>query len=120
VAVEDGSEMSGMGLYHFYQGTGGYCQDLLVIPKGGSGHALFLIRTGELDTGMVSVNLTPVPAIRIMGRWGRMSCPHGRQEFMQPLTLTGSRAGALRIILPICPLRLIPRSGPGIIASVHS
>jgi len=60
VAVDDGSPMSGMGLYHFYQGTGGYCQDLLVVPQGGSGHALFFIRTGELDTGTVSVNLTTI------------------------------------------------------------
>jgi hypothetical protein len=61
LAIDDGSTMSGMGLYHFYQGTGGYCQNVLVIPQGGSGHVPFFIRTGELDTGTVSVNLTAMP-----------------------------------------------------------
>jgi hypothetical protein len=61
LAIDDGSTMSGMGLYHFYQGSGGYCQDVLSIPQGSSGHIPFFIRTGELDTGAVSVNLTAMP-----------------------------------------------------------
>jgi hypothetical protein len=61
LALDDGSTMSGVGLYHFYQGTGGYCQDLLSIPQGSTGHVPFFIRTGELDTGTVSVNLTAMP-----------------------------------------------------------
>jgi hypothetical protein len=61
LAIDDGSTMSGMGLYHFYQGTGGYCQNVLVIPQGSSGHIPFFIRTGELDTGNVTVNLTAMP-----------------------------------------------------------
>jgi outer membrane lipoprotein-sorting protein len=92
VAVEDGSEMSGMGLYHFYQGTGGYCQDLLVIPKGGSGHALFLIRTGELDTGMVSVNLTAYPCDSDHGPLGPdelPSWPSGIHATVDPDRFTG-------------------------------
>ncbi|WP_048149238.1 LolA family protein [Methanolacinia paynteri] len=58
VAVNDGTPMSGAGLYHFYQSTGGYCERLLVVPRGGSGHAQFYIGTRELDTGIVTVNLT--------------------------------------------------------------
>jgi outer membrane lipoprotein-sorting protein len=58
VAVDDGTPMSGAALYHFYQSSGGYCEKLLVVPRGGSGHAQFYIGTGELDTGIVTMNLT--------------------------------------------------------------
>ena len=61
LALDDGSPMSGAGLWHFYQTGGGYCQDVLVIPQGGSGHAPFAIRTGELDTGMATISLIPAP-----------------------------------------------------------
>jgi len=61
VAVDDGSTMAGAGLWHFFRGTGGNCQDLIVIPRGGAGSVPFLIQTGERDTGTVSVNLTTYP-----------------------------------------------------------
>jgi len=61
LALDDGSPMSGAGLWHFYQTGGGYCQDVLVIPQGGSGHAPFAIRTGELDTGTATLSLIPAP-----------------------------------------------------------
>ncbi|MDD1686030.1 hypothetical protein [Methanoregula sp.] len=61
VDVDDGSTMAGAGLWHFFHGMGGNCQDLIVIPQGGSGSVPFLIQTGERDTGMVSVNLTTYP-----------------------------------------------------------
>jgi outer membrane lipoprotein-sorting protein len=61
VAVDDGSFMSGMGLYHFYTGSGGYCQDVLVVPQGTTGRASFSINNGELDTGTVTLRLIPNP-----------------------------------------------------------
>lgn len=61
VAVDDGTPMSGAGLYHFYQGSGDYAQDLLVVPQGKTGVAQFIVHTGELDTGIVTMNLTTVP-----------------------------------------------------------
>ena len=63
LAIDDGSPMSGMGLYHFYQGGGGYCQKVLVIPQGGSMQIPFAVRTGELDTGNVTLALIPSPCI---------------------------------------------------------
>ncbi|MFA6361929.1 outer membrane lipoprotein carrier protein LolA [Methanoregula sp.] len=61
LAVDDGSEMSGMGLYHFYQGSGGYCQKVLVIRQGETGHTRFAIRNSELDTGNVTLGLVTSP-----------------------------------------------------------
>ena len=61
VAVDDGSTMSGAGLYHFHTGGGGYCQGLLVVPQGTTGRASFSINTGELDTGTVTLGLIPSP-----------------------------------------------------------
>jgi outer membrane lipoprotein-sorting protein len=63
LAIDDGSLMSGMGLYHFYQGGGGYCQKVLVIRQGESGHLPFAIRNSELDTGNVSLGLVTSPCI---------------------------------------------------------
>lgn len=59
IAVNDGTPMSGAGLYHFYQSGGGYCEELLVVRRGGSGNVQFFIDTGELDTGIVTVDLVP-------------------------------------------------------------
>ncbi len=63
LAIDDGSLMSGMGLYHFYQGGGGYCQKVLVIRQGDDGHLLFAIRNSELDTGNVTLQLVTSPCI---------------------------------------------------------
>lgn len=59
VAVSDGDFMMGVG--HFYTSGGGYCQKLLVIPQGETGHLLFMIRTGERDTGNVTLGLVTSP-----------------------------------------------------------
>jgi hypothetical protein len=84
VAVDDGSEMAGMGLYHFYKGSGGYCQELVVVPQGGSASVPFFIRTGELDTGSVSLNLISYPC----------SVDHGPLEADEiPAWPKGIRAG---------------------------
>ncbi|MFA4860058.1 outer membrane lipoprotein carrier protein LolA [Methanoregula sp.] len=63
LALDDGSLMSGMGLYHFYQGGGGYCQKVLVIRPGEEGHLPFAIRNSELDTGNVTLGLVTSPCI---------------------------------------------------------
>jgi len=63
LAIDDGSLMSGMGLYHFYQGGGGYCQNVVVIRQGGSGHVSFAIRNSELDTGNVTLGLITSPGL---------------------------------------------------------
>jgi len=63
LAIDDGSLMSGMGLYHFYQGGGGYCQKVVVIRQGESGNVPFAIRNSELDTGNVTVGLITSPCI---------------------------------------------------------
>ncbi|MEI7435132.1 MAG: hypothetical protein WCJ93_12865 [Methanomicrobiales archaeon] len=64
VAVDDGSDMSGMGLYHYYTtGGGGYCQDILVLPQGTTGRASVIVRTGELDTGNVTLGLVSSPCV---------------------------------------------------------
>nr|WP_320161184.1 hypothetical protein [uncultured Methanoregula sp.] len=63
LAIDDGSLMSGMGLYHFYQSSGGYCQKVLVIRQGESGVAPFAIRNSELDTGNVTLGLVTSPCI---------------------------------------------------------
>ena len=61
VAVIDGDFMMGVG--HFYTSGGGYCQKLLVIGQGETGHLPFMIRTGERDTGNVTLGLLPGPCI---------------------------------------------------------
>jgi outer membrane lipoprotein-sorting protein len=63
LAIDDGGTMSGSGLWHFYQPGGGYCQKVLVVPQGGTGHTWFAIRTAELDTGNATLNLVTVPCI---------------------------------------------------------
>jgi hypothetical protein len=61
LALDDGGTMSGAGLWHFYRGSGGYCQKELVILQGGSGNTWFAVRTGELDTGNATLNLVTIP-----------------------------------------------------------
>lgn len=63
LSIDDGSEMSGMGLYHFYQGSGGYGQKVLVIRQGETGHLPFAIRNSELDTGNVTLGLVTSPCM---------------------------------------------------------
>lgn len=63
LALDDGGTLSGAGLWHFYRGSGGYCQNVLVIPQGGSGHTWFALRTAELDTGNAALTLLPSPCI---------------------------------------------------------
>ena len=63
LSIDDGSEMSGMGLYHFYQGSGGYSQKVLVIRQAESGHLPFVIRNSELDTGNVTLGLVTSPCM---------------------------------------------------------
>ncbi|HSQ93265.1 MAG TPA: hypothetical protein VLL74_03120 [Methanoregula sp.] len=92
LAIDDGSTMSGAGLYHFYQGTGGYCQDLLLIPQGGYGDLPFFVRTGELDTGTVTINLSTMPCRADHGPLGADELPPwpaGIQGTAEPAGFTG-------------------------------
>jgi len=61
LAIDDGSEMSGMGLYHFYRSSCGFCQNVLVIRQGESGTARFAIRNSELETGNVTLGIETTP-----------------------------------------------------------
>ena len=61
LAVDDGSEMSGMGLYHFYRSSCGFCQDVLAIRQGESGTVPFAIRNSELETGNVTLGIETTP-----------------------------------------------------------
>jgi len=61
LAVDDGSEMSGMGLYHFYRSSCGFCQNVLVIRQGESGTAPFAIRNSKLETGNVTLGIETTP-----------------------------------------------------------
>lgn len=91
VAINDGTPMSGAGLYHFYQGSGDYAQDMLVVPQGKTGVAQFIVHTGELDTGIVTMNLTTVPCNLNHGPIGedeRPSWPKGIQVSVTPEKFT--------------------------------
>ncbi|MEN6610853.1 MAG: hypothetical protein ABFC24_08415 [Methanoregulaceae archaeon] len=92
LAVDDGSEMSGMGLWHFYTGGGGYCQKVIVIRQGESGSARFAVRTGELDTGNVSLGLVTAPCKVDHGPLRadeRPAWPEGIHATISPDTFTG-------------------------------
>jgi len=92
LAIDDGSLMSGMGLYHFYQGSGGYCQKVLVVRQGGSGAAPFAIRNSELDTGNVTLGLITSPCIVDHGPLRpdeRPAWPKGIRATITPERFTG-------------------------------
>jgi outer membrane lipoprotein-sorting protein len=92
LAVDDGSLMSGMGLYHFYQGSGGYCQKVLVIRQGESGQLPFAIRNSELDTGNVTLGLVTSPCMVDHGPLRpdeRPSWPAGIRATITPDQFTG-------------------------------
>ncbi|WP_157202232.1 LolA family protein [Methanoplanus limicola] len=91
VSADDGTPMSGAGLWHFYQGKGEYCQDLLVVSQGESGHAQFHISTGELDTGTVTMKLKTVPCSLDHGPVGedeRPPWPEGIDVSVKPERFT--------------------------------
>ncbi|MFA6331402.1 MAG: hypothetical protein WCX22_00480 [Methanoregula sp.] len=113
LAVDDGSEMSGMGLYHFYQGSGGYCQEVIVIPQAGSGHVPFAIRTGELDTGNVTLDLVTSQCIGDHGPLRpdeRPAWPAGIRAAITPDRFTGR---SFATYLPDMSFTIDPSVAPG-------
>ncbi|MCX6688469.1 MAG: hypothetical protein NTZ39_02050 [Methanoregula sp.] len=90
VSFSDGSFVSGRG--HFYTSGGGYCQDLLVVRQGESGHIPFSIWTGELDTGNVTLGLVTSPCMVDHGPLRpdeRPSWPAGIHATITPDQFTG-------------------------------
>ena len=90
VSVSDGSFMMGPG--HFYTSGGGYCQEVLVVRHGESGHIPFAIRTGERDTGNVTLGLVTSPCIVDHGPLRpdeRPPWPEGIRAVIDPDQFTG-------------------------------
>lgn len=113
LAIDDGSEMSGMGLYHFYQGSGGYCQKVLVVRQGGSGAAPYAIRNSELDTGNVTLGLVTSPCIVDHGPLRpdeRPAWPEGIHAAITPDHFTGRSFASY---LPVMSFAVDPAVTPG-------
>jgi outer membrane lipoprotein-sorting protein len=113
LAIDDGSLMSGMGLYHFYQGGGGYCQKVLVIRQGETGHVPFAIRNSELDTGNVTLGLITSPCIVDHGPLRpdeRPLWPMGIRAVITPDQFTGR---SFATYLPDMSFEVSPEVKPG-------
>jgi len=111
VAVSDGDFMMGAG--HFYTSGGGYCQRLLVISQGETGHLPFMIRTGERDTGNVTLGLVPSPCIVDHGPLRpdeRPPWPEGIRATITPDQFTGR---SFATYLPDMSFTISPEVPPG-------
>ena len=111
VAVSDGDFMMGAG--HFYTSGGGYCQKLLVIGQGETGHLPFMIRTGERDTGNVTLGLVTSPCIVDHGPLRpdeRPPWPEGIRATITPDQFTGR---SFATYLPDMAFTIGPNVPPG-------
>jgi outer membrane lipoprotein-sorting protein len=111
VAVSDGDFMMGVG--HFHTSGGSYCQKLLVVRPGEIGHLPFMIRTGERDTGNVTLGLVTSPCIVDHGPLRpdeRPVWPEGIRATITPDQFTGR---SFATYLPDMSFDISPEVSPG-------